>query len=140
MVARSAVPVRDTKQKRAIRRVFETATRPLSTDEILAEASCVSEGLGVATVYRAVRNLADEGFLTAVDVPGRPTLYERAGKSHHHHFVCDECERVYEIEGCDVKAKLPRGFRTRDHDVTVYGTCASCRQPTTAARGPLPDW
>lgn len=126
-VARSVVPVRDTRQKRAIRRVFEIAERPLSPDEILAEAQRASKGLGLATVYRAVRSLADEGFLSTVEVPGRPTLYERAGKSHHHHFVCDACGRVYEIEGCNVKARLPRGFRTRDHDVTVYGLCAACR-------------
>jgi Fur family ferric uptake transcriptional regulator len=126
-VVRSVVPVRDTRQKRAIRRVFEIAERPLSPDEILAEAQRASKGLGLATVYRTVRSLADEGFLSAVEVPGRPTLYERAGKSHHHHFVCDACDRVYEIEGCNVKARLPRGFRTRDHDVTVYGLCAACR-------------
>jgi Fur family ferric uptake transcriptional regulator len=126
-VARTVVPVRDTRQKRAIRRVFETTARPLSPDEILAEAQRASAGLGLATVYRAVRSLADEGFLSTVEVPGRPTLYERAGKLHHHHFVCDACDRVYEIAGCNVNARLPRGFRTRDHDVTVYGTCAACR-------------
>jgi Fur family transcriptional regulator, ferric uptake regulator len=119
-------PARDTRQKRAIRSVLELSERPLSPDEVFAAAKRRSAGLGIATVYRALKALVDERWLSTVEVPGRPALYERAGKSHHHHFVCDRCARVYELEGCDVKARLPHGFHTRDHDVTIYGTCAAC--------------
>jgi Fur family ferric uptake transcriptional regulator len=119
-------PVRDTRQKREIRHVLENAERPLSPEEVLAAAKRRSVGLGIATVYRSIRALVNEQWLRVVEVPGCPTLYERAGKTHHHHFVCDRCERVYEVEGCDVKGRLPRGFRMRDHDVTIYGTCAFC--------------
>jgi Fur family ferric uptake transcriptional regulator len=116
---------RNTRQKRAIRAVFERAERPLSADEIFAEAQ-----VGLATVYRAIRTLLDEGWLTAVEVAGRPPLYERAGKQHHHHFVCTACARVYELAGCssEIRAELPRGFRATGHEVTFYGECAACRR------------
>jgi Fur family ferric uptake transcriptional regulator len=121
---------RNTRQKRAIRDVFERIRRPLSTDEILAEAQEDIESLGLATVYRSIRSLIDEGFLTPVEVPGRTPLYERAGKQHHHHFMCTECERVYELEGCssEVRGDLPRGFRATGHDVTIYGKCKDCNK------------
>ena len=133
-VVRSAPAARDTRQKRAIRAVLERAERPLSPEEILAAAQDASAGLGIATVYRTVKALIDEEWLSAVEVPGRPTLYERSGKTHHHHFVCDICARVYEIEGCDVTGTLPRGFRVRDHDVTLYGTCRTCGSPKRPSR------
>ena len=119
---------RSTRQKRAIRDVFERVARPLSTDEILAEAQADIKSLGIATVYRSIRALLDEGFLEAVEVPGRTPLYERSGKSHHHHFLCTECERVYELDGCssEVRGELPRGFRATGHDVTIYGHCPAC--------------
>ena len=122
---------RNTRQKRAIRAVFERAERPLSTDEIYAEAHGAIQSLGIATVYRSIRVLLDEGWLTAVEVPGRTPLYERAGKQHHHHFVCTLCARVYELDGCssEVRGDLPRGFRATGHDVTMYGECATCRHP-----------
>lgn len=124
----SARTVRDTRQKRAIRDVIEHADRPLSPDEVLDAARRRSRGLGIATVYRSLKALLDEEWIAAVDVPGRPVLYERSGKSHHHHFVCEACERVYELGGdCDMPASLPRGFRARHHDVTVYGSCGSCQ-------------
>jgi Fur family ferric uptake transcriptional regulator len=127
---------RDTRQKRAIRDVFERSARPLSTDEVLESAKATSAGLGIATVYRSIRSLVDDGFLQVVDVPGRVPLYERAGKAHHHHFLCTNCERVYELEGCTtaIKGTLPKGFRASGHDVTIYGTCATCRTPKRATR------
>jgi Fur family ferric uptake transcriptional regulator len=118
--------LRDTRQKRAIRHVLEHADRPLSPEEIHDAARTHSAGLGIATVYRSVKALLDERWLRLVEVPGKPVLYERSGKSHHHHFVCDACARVYELEGCGVTAQLPRGFRARDHDVTIFGTCGAC--------------
>lgn len=124
---------RNTRQKRAIRGVFEGATRPLGTDEIHGEAQRSIPSLGIATVYRSIRALLDEGWLTAVDVPGRNPLYERSGKGHHHHFVCTACEVVYELEGCssEIRGDLPRGFSATGHDVTIYGSCAACARTTT---------
>lgn len=133
-VPTTSAPIRDTRQKRAIRHVLDRADRPLSPEEILAGAGRESEGLGIATVYRTLKGLVEEGWLNVVEVPGRPGLYERSGKGHHHHFVCERCEKVFELEGCTVRADLPRGFRARDHDVTIYGTCAPCSASKRSAR------
>jgi Fur family ferric uptake transcriptional regulator len=128
---------RNTRQKRAIRDVFERADRPLSTDEIFAEAHGAIRSLGIATVYRSIRSLLDEGWLAAVDVPGRTPLYERAGKQHHHHFVCTACSRVYELNGCasEIRGDLPRGFRATGHEITIYGECAPCSGPLPHQNG-----
>jgi Fur family ferric uptake transcriptional regulator len=122
-----AVVERNTRQKQAIREAFERVGRPLSTDEVHVEAQRASSGLGMATVYRSIKALLDDGWLSVVEVPGRNPLYEVAGKGHHHHFSCNTCERIYELEGCaTVDVKLPRGFKTSDHELTFYGTCAAC--------------
>jgi Fur family ferric uptake transcriptional regulator len=121
-------PLRDTRQRRAIRLAFEEAERPLSTEQLHAVASRESRGLGLATVYRSIKSLVDEGWLEVIDIPGHGAFYERAGKEHHHHFACENCSEVSDLEGCssEVRVRLPRGYRARGHDVTIYGTCASC--------------
>ncbi len=122
-----AVIERNTRQKQAIREAFERVGRPLSTDEVHGEAQRASRGLGMATVYRSIRALLDDGWLSVVEVPGRNPLYEVAGKEHHHHFSCTACGRIFELEGCaTIDAKLPRGFKASNHELTFYGTCASC--------------
>ncbi|GAC1548192.1 MAG: hypothetical protein NVS3B16_20910 [Vulcanimicrobiaceae bacterium] len=123
-----ATAERTTKQKRAIRSAFETEGRPHSTGEAFEAAQNMIDGLGIATVYRSIRALLEDGWLTPIDVPGKGILYELAGKAHHHHFSCSSCHRVFELDGCgsDVAVPLPRGFVASGHDVTIYGRCAAC--------------
>jgi Fur family transcriptional regulator, ferric uptake regulator len=132
---RNRVPERSTRQKRAVREVFERSERPLATEEVLAEAKRLIGSIGIATVYRAIRSLVADGFVTPVELPGFAPLYERADKGHHHHFVCTVCQRAYELAGCesDIRAKVPRGFRITGHEVTLFGICASCRSPEAAS-------
>lgn len=118
---------RSTRQRRAIREVFLETDRPLSPQEVLELARRKVPSLGLATVYRNLKNLQEEGFLVPVALPGEPPRYERAGQAHHHHFLCRVCGRVYELLGCDLTlAHLPPGFQAEAHEVTVYGRCPGC--------------
>lgn len=119
---------RDTAQRRAIRSALERTSRPLSPREVLDVARRRVGSLGIATVYRTLNALVEDGWLVAVELPGEPPRYERSGKDHHHHFVCDECGRVYEVEGCPggISAVVPDGFRLTRHEVVLYGACPSC--------------
>jgi Fur family ferric uptake transcriptional regulator len=127
---------RSTRQKRLIRTVFEASERPLSREDVLAAAARAGNGVSLSTVYRAIRALVDDGWLAVVELPGSGALYEVAGKAHHHHFVCDDCRRVYELDGCIAleALKLPRGFRATSHDIVISGECASCRRQRSAGR------
>jgi len=119
---------RDTRQRRAIRRVIEEAGRPLSPQEVLKVAQAHTPRLGIATVYRTLKGLVAEGWLVQVELPGEPPRYETATKAHHHHFQCRICGQVYEIEGCpqDVQPLTPAGFLLEGHYMVLYGQCATC--------------
>jgi Fur family ferric uptake transcriptional regulator len=119
---------RMTRQRLLIMKVIEAAGRPLSTAEILCGAKRAGAGMGIATVYRAVKGLGAEGWLRAVDMPGSQLRYEQNDKGHHHHFHCRSCDRVFEMEGCtgDVSALIPRGFRMEGHEIIINGLCAGC--------------
>jgi Fur family ferric uptake transcriptional regulator len=102
--------------------------RPLGPHEVLKAARAFAPGLGIATVYRTLKGLVEEGWLVPVALPGEPPRYETAGKKHHHHFRCRRCDRIYEIKGCmtDLKRLLPRGFRLEGHEVLLTGVCTAC--------------
>ncbi len=128
---------RNTKQKAAIREALTQANRPLAPDEILEGAQHHYATLGIATVYRNIQALMQEGWLEPVEVPGESTRYEVAGKKHHHHFFCNGCGKMFELEGCVAPArpKIPRGFRAVGHEFFVYGLCAGCVPLRGRARG-----
>lgn len=119
---------RKTRQRHAIRRAFEAADRPLTPGEVLEVAQDVVPGLGIATVYRAIRDLQVEGWLAPVELPGEPARYERAHLEHHHHFRCRACNRVFEVHGCpqNVAGLAPSGFEVESHEVVLYGRCDRC--------------
>ncbi len=124
---------RHTRQGAAIREAIAQAGRPLLPREVLDAAQAGAPGLSIATVYRNLRNLLDEGELRMVVLPGESARYERAGSAHHHHFQCRRCQRVFDVPACpgDLAALAPPGFTVEDHDLTLYGCCTDCA-PTRA--------
>jgi Fur family ferric uptake transcriptional regulator len=119
---------RITTQRRAIEDVFAQHERPLAVEEILSYGRESVPSLNIATVYRALRILTDNGWLEKIFHPSLGTLYERSGKGHHHHFFCRECNRAYDLPGCALKAdhNAPEGFVIEDHEVFLAGKCPSC--------------
>jgi len=119
---------RKTRQRDAIRMVFEENPRPLGPFEVLEAGRAHVTGLGIATVYRTINALLESGWLTPVELPGEAPRYERAGSGHHHHFRCRQCARVFEIAGCpgDFAALAPAGFQLEAHEIVLYGRCAGC--------------
>ncbi|MCA0374743.1 MAG: transcriptional repressor [Gemmatimonadetes bacterium] len=122
---------RNTKQRDAIRHVFEKTARPLGPAEVLEAGRAEVSKLGIATVYRTINSLVESGWLVPVELPGEPPRYEIAGAAHHHHFRCRDCARVFEIHGCpgDLSDLTPAGFMLESHEVVLYGKCARCAAP-----------
>jgi Fur family ferric uptake transcriptional regulator len=119
---------RNTRQRAAIERVFSEAARPLHPQEVLSAARRFVPQMGIATVYRALKSLYDEGRVVTVELPGEPARYESAALEHHHHFQCRRCQKVFELAGCsiDFSGQTPPGFRVEDHEVVLYGRCSTC--------------
>ena len=121
---------RDTEQRRAIREVVLETERPLSVDEILELARERVPAIGVATVYRTLKLLVEEGAVSSVPLLGQADRYEARGKGHHHHFHCDSCGRLFDVSACahEVHRLAPRGFQVERHEVLLYGRCSECSQ------------
>jgi Fur family ferric uptake transcriptional regulator len=88
--------------------------------------------VGLATVYRALHDLAAAGVIDALPHGGAETCYRLCGAGHHHHLVCSECHRVVELTDCRLGGGLARasaaeGFLVTDHTLEAVGLCASCR-------------
>ncbi len=119
---------RDTSQRRAIRKIFSEAGRPLSPIEVFEKAQRLVPTIGLATVYRTLSGLTSQGWLVPVELPGEAPRYEQSGKPHHHHFSCRGCRQLYKMDGCpsDIARLVPPGFSMENHELVVYGLCAQC--------------
>lgn len=127
-LSNGSAPSRKTRQREAIRNVFIRVGRPLGPQEILEHAKQDVPGLGIATVYRTIKGLVEEGWLAPIEIPGQSTCYEAADLDHHHHFHCEECGKVYDVPGCPgtLNSMAPPGFEVKSHEVILYGRCDGC--------------
>lgn len=120
---------RQTSQRRAIREAVAAAGRPVLPEEVLSTAQRTVPGIGIATVYRNLKRLHEQGFLRSVELPGvATTRYELASLSHHHHFHCRGCDQVTDIAICpgDLGRHAPAGFVVESHELVLHGLCAGC--------------
>lgn len=119
---------RNTRQRTAICAALDAAGRPLSPAEVLAVAREQVPGLGQATVYRALKSLAEEQVIDTVALPGEAPRYETRRPQHHHHFKCTRCLRVFDVSGCPggLAALTPPGFALEGHELVLYGRCDAC--------------
>jgi Fur family ferric uptake transcriptional regulator len=89
--------------------------------------------VGRASIYRVVDELVTLDLLTRVDVGDGVARYEpQRTHVHHHHLVCDGCGRLEPFEDDGLERAIRRladrvSFDVSDHDVTLHGSCASCR-------------
>ena len=119
---------RDTRQRRAIRRVFIDTGRPLTPESVLEHGRRFVPSLSLATVYRNMKDLTGEGWLTEVELPGGGIRYELAERPHHHHFLCRTCSEAYDVHQCPkaIEKLAPAGFEVDDHELILFGRCPAC--------------
>lgn len=108
----------------------------LSAREIFDGVRAGGARIGIASVYRAVAELAELGLVQRVDVGDGVARFEpaRSGASHHHHLVCDGCGTVEPFFDAALEQALGRaaGALGRDlqgHEVVLRGACGECRTP-----------
>jgi Fe2+ or Zn2+ uptake regulation protein len=90
------------------------------------------DAVGLATVYRTLQQLADDGDVDVLRTADGEAVYRRCSTGrHHHHLVCRSCGRTVELDAAAVERWARRmgeehGFSDVDHVVELFGTCREC--------------
>ena len=116
--------MRDTRQRQAIRTVFDNIDRPLGPKEVLIEASREVPNLGIATVYRNIKTMVDQGELVTVELPGQPSRYSLPRHRKEYLFLCEKSDRAFFVDRASVNfdvVHLAENFTVNSHAVVLYG-------------------
>ena len=103
--------------------------------EIFKAVNCVDPRSSRATTYNNLRDLVQAGLVREVAVEGRAARYDAKGMRHHH-FICDRCGNVEDIQwyGVPKPASGSLGKRVlRGCELIFRGLCAECA-PRRASR------
>jgi Fur family transcriptional regulator, ferric uptake regulator len=105
----------------------------LSASEIFDLLRSEGSSVGLASVYRAIEQLARLRLVQRLDF-GEAARYEPflPGGDHHHHVICGDCGKVEPFSDRPLERALGRlagqlGYEVEGHDVVLRGFCADCR-------------
>jgi Fur family peroxide stress response transcriptional regulator len=139
--------MRRTIHKRATRQleaVYEALqgdhTHPVA-DEIYRRVRKKLPRISLATVYRNLQRLVDDGKIRAILLGERIARYDPE-VSDHDHFICERCGRVIDLflereRQVDLTPLAQAGYVVTALNLTVYGVCQGCIE-RAAARPRMP--
>ncbi|MCU1437443.1 MAG: peptide transporter substrate-binding protein [Naasia sp.] len=123
---------RNTWQRQAVRDALDGAAGFVSAQDLHASLRESGSPIGLATVYRALADLAGEGDADSLQSIEGESLYRAcASGGHHHHLICRSCGTTVEIEADDVEqwaaaTAARHGFTAPQHVIDVFGLCPAC--------------
>ncbi len=122
---------RNTWQKDAVKHALGEAAGFVSAQQLHLVLRNHGSTIGLATVYRALADLAAAGDADSLQSKDGELLYRACGTEHHHHLICRSCGKTVEIEASKVETwadevAKSHGFTQPSHTIDIFGVCSSC--------------
>lgn len=119
------------KQRRLLENL-QQATEELTGQELHARLRGTPDGMGLATVYRHLRQLQQRGLVRCRHLPSGEALYTPTERDEHH-LTCVDCGSTVALRTCPMhEAHLDPGelggFQLLFHTLEFFGLCPSCRK------------
>ncbi len=87
----------------------------------------------LATVYKTVSLLKEEGEILELEFGERGNRYDGMRPKPHPHMVCTRCGTILDLELTGLEADVARlaretGFEVESHRFDIFGICPSCKK------------
>ncbi|MGA9529814.1 MAG: transcriptional repressor [Terriglobales bacterium] len=120
--------LRCTPQRYAVMAFLMECHRHPTAAEIFEAVNRVDPRSSKATTYNNLRDLVEAGLVREVAVEGRAARFDAKGMRHHH-FICDRCGDVEDIEWFDLPKPGSKSLGKRvlrECELIFRGLCAKC--------------
>ena len=103
-----------------------------TADEVYSKLKPDNPGLSLATVYRNLNLLSEQGVIGRVGISGKADRFDSNPKDHCH-IICDCCGEVVDFENemldrlCDT-AERNFGYRIKSCSIILSGMCPKCER------------
>ena len=108
------------------------ADRELSGQDLYAQLRQGPQPMGLATVYRHLRQLQQRGLIRCRHLPSGEALFAPVERDEHH-LTCVDCGTTLVLEHCpmhevQLHGDHAEGFQMLFHTLEFFGLCRSCQE------------
>lgn len=124
--------IRKTKQRELILKTLRSTNTHPTADWIYEKVKEEMPNISLGTVYRNLGILRDMGEILELNYGSNYSRYD-GNPENHYHFVCVECNRVYDVKGVDINKDLEKEVAEKNnvkvfyHRTEFYGLCTECK-------------
>jgi Fur family ferric uptake transcriptional regulator len=127
---------RRTRSQETILNLLKTLNRSISAQELYVELRSRNQGMGLATVYRALEALKLEGVVQMRTIAGGGEALYSLSQEDRHHLTCLQCGGTIPIDGCpvhelEVQLNKSYQFKIYYHMLEFFGLCTQCQMAET---------
>lgn len=125
------IGVRNTRQRQIIIDALKKFSKPVSAQELFDSLKKTRESVDLASIYRTLTLMKECGFVNIILFGEGKKRYELSGDNHHHHFVCEKCGHIEDVEVDEKKLlkslKSNSDFLIKKHNLEFFGLCPKCK-------------
>ena len=115
---------------------LKLADRELSGQDLHALLRQSPQAMGLATVYRHLRQLQQRGLIRCRHLPSGEALFAPVERDEHH-LTCVDCGTTLVLEHCpmhnvQLHGDQAGGFQLLFHTLEFFGLCRNCQERQSA--------
>lgn len=115
-------------QREIIYETLKNSNTHPDVDAIFAEVRKRLPDIGIATVYRNLRQLVAAGLVETLETT-KDCIHYDADLSSHAHFVCERCGRITDLVAVPMAEAVEKlGYTVTREKLVFYGICADCKR------------
>ncbi len=119
--------MKNTQQREEIFRHLTKTTSHPTAEEVYFEVKKVLPNVGIATVYRNLRNLRSNNEINCVQSTDGKEHFD-ANLSPHAHFTCESCGKITDIFLSEEQSKMLYTISDGRLQLNYYGLCPDCEK------------
>jgi Fur family ferric uptake transcriptional regulator len=124
---------RITPQRELIINAVAQSPRHITAEEIAEKLQVYTQAINLATVYRTLELLWEEGFACRNDLSEGKTVYATFQHGPHIHLVCRKCSRVIDadiglLRSLEEDLLNDYQFQSDLTHFSIFGLCEDCRE------------
>ena len=121
---------RKSKQKGVILGAVKSTRSHPTANWVYEQVKQEMPNISLGTVYRNLKSLKQEGEIEELNFNDTMSRFDGITQNHYH-FRCEQCGRIFNLDGpvdetLNDRIERKTDFKVVDHHLEFYGRCSNC--------------